>query len=201
VKKRTSGAKGTLLIAFLLFAVILGGLVFRKYDTAARRAEPAPQAAPAGSAVVALFFASADRHGLVREGREVELEEGVEDGIESVVDELIGGPLGSAAATLPANARVLRVQVQGNLAQINFSHELGEALASGADAGTAVYSIVDTVAVNFPQIKAVQLLVEGTPLEKRVGTLELGKPLSPDFTLEQKVQASQPPQPVAAGKP
>ena len=101
MKKRTSGAKGILLIAFLLFAVVLGALIFKKYETAARKVEPPPAAQPVGTFVSTLFFATPDGQSLVREGREVEIAEGVEEGVESVVDELIGGPVGAPRSILP----------------------------------------------------------------------------------------------------
>jgi len=190
VKKNTSNAKGILLLAFLLFAVVVGALVFRKYETATRKVEPPPQAAPAGTVVVTLFFASADGDGLVREGREVEIEESVEESVENVVSELIRGPIGSHAPTLPPNASVLGVRLKGDLAEIDFGPELLEGIPSGSSAEmVAAYSIVDTVTVNFPQIKAVQFLVAGAPLETLKGNLDLRAPLPPDYSLEKKEPA------------
>lgn len=187
MKKKTTRAKGILLIAFLLFAVVVGALVFRKYQTATRRVEPPPQAAPAGTVVVTLFFASEDGAGLVREGREVEIEESLEDRVESVVDELIRGPLGSNAPTLPPNAKVLGVRLKGDLAEIDFGPELLAGIPQGSSAEmVAVYSIVDTVTVNFPQIKQVRFLVAGAIPETLEGHLDLRTPLPPDFALEKK---------------
>jgi spore germination protein GerM len=176
-----------LLIAFLLFAVVLAVLVSRKYHTASLKVEPAPKTAPAGTFVGTLFFASPDGQGLVREGREVEIEEGVEAGVENLVDELISGPLGSLTPTLPANVRVLGVRVDAGVAQIDFGHELQDETPAGSTAEmVAVYSIVDTVTINFPQVKAVQFLVEGAPVQSLKGHLDLSTPLPPDFTLEKK---------------
>ena len=187
MKKNISNAKGILLFAFLLFAVVVGALVFRKYQTATRKVEPPPQAAPAGTLTVTLFFAAADGEGLVREGREVESEESVEEGVESVVDELIRGPLGSLAPTLPPNARVLGVRLKGELAEIDFGPELLAGIPPGSSAEmVALYSIVDTVTVNFPRIKAVRFLVAGVAPETLEGHLDLRTPLAPDFTMEKK---------------
>ena len=197
MKKRTNNAKGILLIAFLLFAAVLGTLVFRKYDTAQRKVEPPPTSAPAGTFVGTLFFASPDGQGLVREGREVEIAEGVEEGVESVLDELIGGPLGSLAPTLPTNARILGVRVKGEVAQIDFGRELLEGVPSGSSAElAAVYSIVDTVTTNFPQIKSVQFLVDGAAVESlNGGHLDLRNPVPADYSIEKKQ-----PQPAAETK-
>lgn len=192
MKKRTN-TKGILLIAFLLFAVVLGALVFRKYDTAGRKVELPPKAAPVGTFVGTLFFASPDGQGLVREGREVEIAEGVEEGVESLLDELISGPVGSLAPTLPANARVLGVRVKGEVAQIDFGHELADGVPSGSSAEmAAVYSVVDTVTTNFPQIKSVHFLVDGAAVESLKGHLDLRNPLPPDYSLEKSQPQSAP---------
>ena len=187
MKKKPSNAKGVLLLAFVLFAIVVGALVVRKYETATRKVEQPPQAAPAGTIVATLFFASADGDKLVREGREVDIEESIEEGVESVVDELIRGPLGSLAPTLPTNSRVLGVHLKGSLVQIDFGPELLEGIPAGSSAEmVAAYSIVDTVATNFPQIKEVQFLVEGGVPQTLKGHLDLRAPLAPDFELEQK---------------
>ena len=187
MKKKPSNAKGILLLAFVLFAVVVGALVFRKYETAARKVEKPPQAAPAGTVVVTLFFASPDGDRLVREGREADIEESAEESIESVVDELIRGPLGSLAPTLPPGAKVLGVNLKGEVAEIDFGPELLEGIPAGSSAEMlAVYSIVDTVATDFPQVKAVQFLVGGAVPQTLKGHLDLREPLVPDFDLEKK---------------
>jgi len=187
VKKKPSNAKGILLLAFVLFAVVVGALVFRKYETATRKVEQPLQVAPAGTVVVTLFFASPEGDRLVREGREVDIEESVEESIESVVDELIRGPLGSQAPTLPPNAKVLGVHLKGDLAELDFGPELLQGIPEGSSAEmVAAYSIVDTVVTNFPQVKSVQFLVDGVAPQTLSGHLDLRTPLVPDFDLEQK---------------
>jgi len=188
MKRRVKRYKGVLLIAFLVFAVLIGALVFRKYETAQRKVVEVPAlGAPVGTFVGTLFFAAPGGEGLVREGRELEIEQGIEDGIEAVLDELISGPVGELEPTLPSHTRVLEVHVAGAVARINFGHELTEGLPAGSSAETtAVYSIVDTVTANFPQIGRVQILVDGAPVETLKGHLDLRQPLPPDYTLEKK---------------
>lgn len=190
MKKRTNRAKGILLFAFLIFAVIVGGLVFRKYDTATRAVEPAPRSEPttgAGSAVMTLFFAAQDGSGLVREGREVELGERVEESIARLVAELVSGPVGSHSPTLPLNTRVLGVRLEGEVVLVDLGAEFKEGIPAGSSAEmAAVYSVVDTVAVNFPQVTGVRFLIEGAPVTE-LGHLDLSGPLAPDYTLESKV--------------
>ena len=188
MKRRTNRSKGVLLIAFLVFAVIVGLLVFRKYRTANQVAQPPAQSEQVpDTRVVTLFFANQEGSGLVREGREIAVEDTTDDMIASVVDELVVGPLGELAPTLPHNARVLGAQLKGDVVQVDFSQELVENLPAGSSAEmAAVYSVVDTVAANFPQVKSVQFLVGGVPVKELKGHLDLSAPIAPDFSLEKK---------------
>lgn len=182
VRKNTSRAKGTLLVAFLLLATVLGVLVARKYQTAQLKVEKALEEKPAATAVVSLYFQAADGSSLVKEGREVELGDSVEENVETVVDELISGPVGSLEATLPGKTRVLGVRLKDGVAEIDFGRELAEEIPSGSSAETtAVYSVVDTVVANFPKVKSVQFLIEGGVPETLKGHVDLRHPISPEF--------------------
>jgi hypothetical protein len=50
----------------------------------------------------------------------------------------------------------------------------------------AVYAVVDSIAANFPQIRRVQLLIDGENVPTLKGHLDLRGPLAPDFSLEKK---------------
>ncbi|QXE89747.1 GerMN domain-containing protein [Geomonas subterranea] len=187
MKRRANRAKGVLLIAFLVFAVVVGLLVFRKYETATKVTPPAAPAEQVDTRVVTLFFSNQDGSSLAREGREIAVEDTTDDMIASVVDELVVGPLGDLAPTLPHNARVIGAQLKGDVVQVDFSKELVESLPEGSSAEmSAVYSVVDTVVANFPQVKAVQFLVDGVPVKELKGHLDLSAPIAADFTLEKK---------------
>jgi len=107
------------------------------------------------------------------------------------VDELINGPLGDLAPTLPENLTVRSVQVTGDLAVIDLGEEMMTGLPGGSSAEmAAVYSIVDSVAINFPHIKQLKILVDGQAIDTLKGHLDLRGPLKPDFTMEKKPAAS-----------
>jgi spore germination protein GerM len=176
-----------LFIAFIVFAAVLGALMLKKY--AVRRQQPvaAPHPQQGGTFLVTLFFASPDGAGLVREGREIDPCVDSARCVEAVVGELINGPLGDLAPTLPAATSIHAVQVNGDLAQIDLGEEMIKGLPGGSNAEMeAVYSIVDSIAVNFPRIKQVKLMVNGKAVETLNGHLDLRGPLTPDFTLEKK---------------
>jgi spore germination protein GerM len=161
--------------------------MLKKYEERHRQPVAVPHPQQEGTFLVTLFFASPDGTGLVREGREIGPCEDPAKCVGSVVGELINGPLGDLAPTLPAATSIHDVQVNGDLAQIDLGEEMIKGLPAGSNAEmTAVYSIVDTIAVNFPSIKQVKLLVGGKPVETLKGHLDLREPLTPDFSLEKK---------------
>lgn len=176
-----------LLIGIVLLAVLLGVLFLRKY--AGR--EPVPTQKPTASApqegvrTVVLFFASPDASGLVRESREIDPCNGVAECAESVIDELINGPLGDFSPTLPETATYRAVSANGDTLTVDFGRELQDGMQSGSNAEmAAVYSVVDSLTINFPEIKQVRFLVEGAPVETLKGHLDLREPVVPDYSLE-----------------
>lgn len=174
-----------LFVAFIVIAAVLGALMLRKYQGS--RELPSPPV-PEESRTVTLFFASPDDDSLVRESRRIEPCGELAECVEAVLDELTTGPIGDLAPTLPPGAAVQEVQVEGDTAVVDFGHELVDGLPEGSSAEmTAVYSVVDTVAANFPEIRRVRFLVDGEPLKGLKGHLDLREPLVPDFTLEKRV--------------
>jgi hypothetical protein len=46
-----------------------------------------------------------------------------------------------------------------------------------------VYALADTVAVNFPHLRQLRILIEGGAVETLKGHVDLRQPLAPDFSL------------------
>ena len=174
-----------LLAAFLVAATVLGLMVFQKHRESRELPTTKPEPKPAGTFRVTLFFATPDAAGLAREGREVVACEALPECVESVVDELVNGPVGDLQPSLPSSAVVRDVRVEGDTAVVDFGKELVDGLPGGSAAEmAAVYSVVDTVCLNFPQIKRVRFLIDGREAETLKGHLDLRQPLAPDFTME-----------------
>lgn len=178
-----------LFVAFIVSAAVLGTLMLRKYEKSHHISPVPPQPRQTGALLVTLFFASPDGEGLMREGREIDACSGPEECVEAVLDELINGPLGELAPTLPPSTTVREVRVSGEEALIDLNKGFEEGLPGGSSSEmTALYSIVDTVAINFPQLKKVRFLIEGKTVDTLKGHLDLRQPLVPDFTLEKGLE-------------
>jgi spore germination protein GerM len=145
----------------------------------------APAAAPQRSINVKLFFQAADRPGLLIEERPVAFSTDLSRQIEAVVRELIAGSASGLLPTIAAETRVLEVFVTARgVAYVSLSKEAAQATGQGSEAELiTVYSVVNSLTVNFPAIKRVQILIEDKPTPTLWGHVDLTRPLPPDMTL------------------
>jgi hypothetical protein len=164
----------------------------------------APASAPRSTINVKLFFQAPDRPGLMIEERAVAQSNDLSRQIKAVVEELIAGSKNGFVPTLPPSTRVLEVFVTARgVAYVNLSKDAADprpaspspaAGASAASPGAApsggseeelitVYSVVNSLTVNFPAVRRVQILVEDKPRPTLWGHVDLTRPLPPDMTL------------------
>lgn len=180
-----------LAIAMVILAAILGGLFLKKYAGRGPLPQAPQQAAPEeGVRTATLFFATPDGSGLSRESREIGPCSDTAECAEEVLGELINGPLGDLSPTLPETAMYHEVTLSGDLLTVDFGKELQDGLVAGSNAEmSAVYSVINSMAVNFAQVQRVRFFVEGSPVETLKGHLDLREPLAPDYTLEKRSSA------------
>ena len=187
--KRLSGSRrrmALLVVAFAVSAAILGMLMLQKYQHSRMKTAPPPKAEETGSILVTLFFAAPDGSGLVREARQLDACENSAECAEAVVDELINGPVSDNSPTLPPTAALNSVSVQQGTAIVDFGRLFTEDSPPGSHGEMmAIYSVIDSLAFNFPYIKQVKFLMAGKSVPS-LGHLDLSTPLPPDFTLEKK---------------
>lgn len=148
---------------------------------AARTAEPEGERRIS----VRLYFESAGQGGgLVPEERSVPLAGDLARQIQTVIQELVRGSTTGLVPTLPPEAQVLEAFVSARgIAYVDFSPEIRQAAVGGSQAElVAVYSIVNSVAANFPAVKKVQILIEDKPVTTLSGHVDLSRPLGPDMT-------------------
>jgi spore germination protein GerM len=156
-------------------------------ETPSTETRPREEGAPAArsSINVKLFFQAADRPGLMIEERTVAQSNDLARQIRTVLEELIGGSKNGLVATLAPATRVLEVFVTARgVAYVNLSKEAAEGAIGGSESELiTVYSVVNSLSVNFPAIKRVQILLEDKPRPTLWGHVDLTRPLPPDMTL------------------
>jgi spore germination protein GerM len=133
---------------------------------------------------VKLFFLAPDQPALLIEDREVAYSADLARQIRSVVEEIVKGPQKGLAATLPAETRVIDSFVtKEGIAYVDLSKEAAAKHGGGSRGELlSVYSVVNSIAANFPAVKRVQILVEDRQVATLAGHVDLTRPLTPDMT-------------------
>lgn len=135
---------------------------------------------------VTLWFPSSAGDALVGEPGEIYSTTEPGARAKQIVTALLAGPqtIGAVPA-LPPETTLRQVFVlDDGTAWIDFSSEIRRGMGGGSSAERlAVYSVVDSVAFNVPEIGRVGILVDGNPVETLNGHLDLRRPLPPDRSL------------------
>ena len=130
---------------------------------------------------VTLFYANDEADGFRTEMREVPAEGGVEDQVRAVVTELIKGPEDEdLAATFPDGVTLLQVFWIEETQTINL--DFNRALVTNHQGGSTseyytIATLLRTIGANFPQVRLVQFLVDGYPVETIAGHYSVDEPL------------------------
>ncbi len=126
-----------------------------------------------------LYFSLDDR--LASEEREIILKkDDFATQVKDVLRELIKGPVNDLRLTplIPEETKIKSIFLDNNsICYLNFSREIQEKFPGGAWTELlSLYSIAHTVIENFPEIRGVQILVEGYSIETLTGHIDARYP-------------------------
>ncbi len=189
--KKTKSRKKVLPILILVAIVIIVAFFFRREISNNFRPKFGKKSFLAEKKEVLLYFSDTEESYLVGEKREILKKSQVRDEAKETVAELIkgpkGGPKGKLIPTVPPRTKLLTLQIdEKGVAKVNFDKALSKDHPGGSSAEmVTVYSIVNSLTFNFPEIKKVQILIEGEPAETIAGHLSLDQPISPKLDLIQ----------------
>lgn len=174
------------LIGLFLLAVVAGTLyVLRPWERGPGEDQEIPLdlGDEVGTRSVTLFFANRRGDGLVDEQRTIQARRHRDEEIEAVIGELVRGPNASGAVrTLPADTRLRSAfyDEEQRLLYLDFNQALvGDEMSGSATEVMTLTAILRTIAVDFPEVMAVQFLVNGLEVETLGGHLDLTRPLRP----------------------
>jgi spore germination protein GerM len=137
---------------------------------------------------ISLWFASRQEDALVLERRRVPPNQTPSERVRASLQELIAGPNGAALRTVPAEAKVREVFIddQGT-AYVDFSDGLSQGHPGGAWAEMlTLRSIMQTLVTNVPELKRVQILIEGHEVETLAGHIDIRRPLDTRWIIQQR---------------
>jgi spore germination protein GerM len=187
-KKSPKKGRGGRIFFFLILIGI--GLVLLFHQQIFRSIKPSPESRGilADRREVLVYFSDSESEYLVGEKREIPKKNEVKEEAKETIGELIRGPKSKLIPTLPPRTKLLTLQINdAGLAKVNFSQALSKDHPGGTSAEMmTIYSIVNSLSLNFPQIKRVQILIDGKPVETIRGHLSLRQPISPKPDLIKK---------------
>jgi spore germination protein GerM len=134
---------------------------------------------------VLLYFSDFEGKYLVEERREILKKGEMSEEAKEIINELIKGPKGKLIPTLPSRTKLLGLQLgEQGVVRVDFDKALTSDHPGGSSAEImTLYSIINSLNLNFPRIKEVQILIEGKAVESLAGHLSLRKPVSPNHDL------------------
>lgn len=172
------------LVVFLgTFAIVAGGWIAKYLRQNAAPPVTVVTEAPQPLREVLLYFATAEGTGLEAQVREIEGCQDDESCLKATLQALIDGPLTpTLAPVLPAQTKIQKIMVVGGLATVSFNPELVAGHPGGSMTELlTVHALANTLAVNFPHIRQVRVLVDGAPIETLKGHIDLREPIAADF--------------------
>ena len=185
-QKKSYAGRGLLLLIVLGVGFLLA-FHFRQEILDALKPREAKQSIPERKSVV-LYFSDEEGEYLLGEKREILKRGSMKEEAREIVEELTRGSKKKLIPTLPAQTKVLALDIdERGVARVSFNGALTRYHPGGSSAEImTVYSVVNSLALNFPQIKQVQILIEGREIDSITGHLSLSKPISANPDLVKK---------------
>ncbi|MDP2682555.1 MAG: GerMN domain-containing protein [Deltaproteobacteria bacterium] len=179
-KKGGSGSALLTVVIIALLTVVVGIYLLTKFGENIFPYLISKKVSKPEMKIINLYFS--DEEGLVLKIEKRELSKGaLTKEIEEGINVLINGPLGKLTPTIPDGTKLLGVEIKDGVVFLNFSKEISEKHPGGSSAEIqTVYSIVNTVTLNFPDIKKAQILIEGKKTKTLAGHIDISFPLGPD---------------------
>ncbi|MDH4337829.1 MAG: GerMN domain-containing protein [Candidatus Krumholzibacteria bacterium] len=173
-----------LIVIAVLAVVVMAGVMWKLTRRPAEPTrEPAPREVsrvPEGSRTVTLFFAGTDEPIIYGESREVAVGRRLDEQVRQVIGALIAGPeRESGVSAVPPGTQLLGVLLDESATTLflDFSSELVAAHPGGSAAEyCTIAAVVKTIGENFPEIEAVQFLVDGSQVDTIAGHIRADQP-------------------------
>jgi spore germination protein GerM len=168
----------------LLLVLVMGPRELQHRTQVEQTVRPASMA-PAQTKLVHLYFSDKDNPFLMAENRVLKGPPEPEFFARSIIEALIRGPQQGLARTLPATTaiRAIFVTHQGTCF-VDLSSAVAENHPGGIQSELlTIYSIVNSLVLNVPQIKAVKILINGTEAMTLAGHIDLQIPIKANMLL------------------
>lgn len=136
----------------------------------------APAAAASKEVKVNVYYPRDDGTGLLPVSRTVKLEN--EDKYTAALKSLLTGTKEKGQTNvIPKKAKLRSVTVKDGVATVDFSKELQQNFSGGSTGEEMLIGSIVNTLTDFPEVKKVQILIDGASVETLSGHLDLSEPL------------------------
>lgn len=175
-------------LVYLAFAVIIAGAILFVWKSffwhrVLQEKPVVEEIEEQGTRTVTLYFGDRNAQGFAVERRSIATSLHRDDEIQAVVEELLRGPNSRRAVrTWPAGTKLRGAFYDEDLHLVYL--DFNSALVSEDTGGSAMETmtlgaLLRTIAVDFPEVEAVQILVDGLEVETLQGHIDCTKPFHP----------------------
>jgi spore germination protein GerM len=140
---------------------------------------------PGESSIVHLYFSDRENSFLIAEKRHIlHQDDPIALGTQ-ILQALLKGPQKALARTIPAQTRLKAFYLApNNIAFVDLSAEIMENHSGGAKSELlTIYSIVNSLILNIPEVEAVKLLIDGREVSTLAGHIDLRSPFKANMLL------------------
>ncbi len=132
-----------------------------------------------------LYFADRDNYYLMSEQRVVSHSGDSVDNARSIVEALIKGPQTSLVRTIAADTELRAIYIiPDGVCYVDLSQAVGKDHPGGCNSELlTIYSVVNSLILNVPEIKRVKLLIDGKEVQTLAGHIDLVFPLEANMLL------------------
>ena len=185
-------AKRTVFISvFAMIGVLvaIGVIVFRSATPSGheRTGENAPQVSlkPSQTTLAHLYFSDQENQFLIAEERSLKHPENPVFFARSIVEALIKGPQLGLARTLPESTGIRSIYItQEGICYLDLTAKVADQHPGGIKSELlSIYSIVNTVVLNVPEVEAVKILINGDESKTLAGHIDLQVPIKANMLL------------------
>ena len=177
------------ILALIVGAVALGIIVIRSVDSPDREESgesPRPVNLKTSQTTLAhLYFLDKEGQFLIAEERVLKRPENPALLARSIVEALIKGPQKGLIRTIPAETRVRAIYVtQEGICYVDLTSNITDKHPGGIKSELfSIYSIVNSVVLNVPEVEAVKILISGDESATLAGHIDLQFPVKANMLL------------------
>ena len=171
-------------IGVLLLVLFMGSDDTKDQNQFKQPGQPAA-ASSTQTTLVHLYFSDKDEQFLMAENRVLKISEDPEFFARSIMEALIKGPQQGLARTLPAESAVRAIfTTSEGICFVDLTSAVTERHPGGIQAELlTIYSIVNSLVLNVPKIKAVKILINGNEAVTLAGHIDLQTPIKANMLM------------------